>query len=285
MMRKVKKRSIITSLGAAAMLASLSVGGTAFAASTTSVNSSTATTDRAKTYQTQLEEHKNLQAYTNPLTVQALTTTKGVLPDATSGISNWSQVPAGTVAAWDNKPEVNKAGTSYGTVYVTFPDGSRSRLAVYVTVKDGAASQSSENITTTTTSSDKNSSAAVASKSTAKSSRVESEAKTSAQDTDNDTEKTTTVDKADKNQAAKSSSKSDKDVVVKDLGSTTVTEKNVSVVSNSKDKDKDSNPISVATRLPETVAKATNPLVIILGALIAAVSGAVIWSKKLKKRN
>lgn len=283
MMRKVKKRSIITSLGAAAMLASLSVGGTAFAASTTSVNSSTATTDQAKTYQTQLEEHKNLQAYTNPLTVQALTTTKGVLPDATSGISNWSQVPAGTVAAWDNKPEVNKAGTSYGTVYVTFPDGSRSRLAVYVTVKDGAASQSSENTTTTTTSSDKNSSAAVASKSTAKSSQVESEAKTSAKDTD--TEKTTTVDKADKDQAAKSSSKSDKDVVVKDLGSTTVTEKNVSVVSNSKDKEKDSNPISVATRLPETVAKATNPLVIIFGALIAAVSGAVIWSKKLKKRN
>lgn len=283
MMRKVKKRSIITSLGAAAMLASLSVGGTAFAASTTSVNSSTATTDQAKTYQTQLEEHKNLQAYNNPLTVQALTTTKGVLPDATSGISNWSQVPAGTVAAWDNKPDVNKAGTSYGTVYVTFPDGSRSRLAVYVTVKDGAASQSSENTTTTTTSSDKNSSAAVASKSTAKSSQVESEAKTSAKDTD--TEKTTTVDKADKDQAAKSSSKSDKDVVVKDLGSTTVTEKNVSVVSNSKDKDKDSNPISVATRLPETVAKATNPLVIIFGALIAAVSGAVIWSKKLKKRN
>lgn len=283
MMRKVKKRSIITSLGAAAMLASLSVGGTAFAASTTSVNSSTATTDQAKTYQTQLEEHKNLQAYTNPLTVQALTTTKGVLPDATSGISNWSQVPAGTVAAWDNKPEVNKAGTSYGTVYVTFPDGSRSRLAVYVTVKDSAASQSSEDTNTTTTSSDKNSSAAVASKSTAKSSQVESEAKTSAKDTD--TEKTTTVDKADKDQAAKSSSKSDKDVVVKDLGSTTVTEKNVSVVSNSKDKDKNSNPISVATRLPETVAKTTNPLVIIFGALIAAVSGAVIWSKKLKKRN
>lgn len=278
MMRKIKKRSIITSLGAAAMLASLSVGGTAFAAST---DSSTATTDQAKTYQTQLEEHKNLQAYTNPLTVQALTTIKGVLPDATSGISNWSQVPAGTVAAWDNKPEVNKAGTSYGTVYVTFPDGSRSRLAVYVTVKDSAASQSSEN--TNTTSSDKNSSAAVASKSIAKSSQVESEAKTSAKDTD--PEKSATVDKADKDQAAKSSSKANKDVVVKDLGSTTVTEKNVSVVSNSKDKDKSSNPISVATRLPETVAKATNPFVIICGALIAAVSGAVIWSKKLKKRN
>lgn len=283
MMRKVKKRNIITSLGAAAMLASLSVGGTAFAASTTSADSSTATTDQDKTYQTQLEEHKNLQAYTNPLTVQALTTTKGVLPDATSGISNWSQVPAGTVAAWDNKPEINKAGTSYGTVYVTFPDGSRSRLAVYVTVKDSAASQSSEN--TTTTSSDKNSSAAGTSKSTAKSSQVESEAKTSAKDADNDTEKSTTVEKTDKDQAAKSSSKANEDVVVKDLGSTTVTEKNVSVVSNSKDTNKSSNPISVATRLPETVAKATNPFVIICGALIAAVSGAVIWSKKLKKRN
>lgn len=282
MMRKIKKRSIITSLGAAAMLASLSVGGPAFAASTINTDSSTATTDQAKTYQTQLEEHKNLQAYTNPLTVRALTTTKGVLPDATSGISNWSQVPAGTVAAWDNKPEVNKAGTSYGTVYVTFPDGSRSRLAVYVTVKDSAASQSSEK--TNTTSSNKNSSAAVASKSIAKSSQVESEAKTSAKDTD--TEKSITVDnKADKDQASQSSSKSNQDVVVKDLGSTTVTEKNVSVVSNSKDKDKSSNPISVATRLPETVAKATNPFVIICGALIAAVSGAVIWSKKLKKRN
>ncbi len=265
------------------MLASLSVGGTAFAASTTSTDSSTATTDQAKTYQTQLEEHKNLQAYTNPLTVQALTTTKGVLPDATSGISNWSQVPAGTVAAWDNKPEVNKAGTSYGTVYVTFPDGSRSRLAVYVTVKDGAASQSSEN--TNTTSSDKSSSAAGTSKSTAKSSQIEGEAKTSAKDADNHMEKSTTVEKTDKDQAAKSSSKANEDVVVKDLGSTTVTEKNVSVVSNSKDKDKSSNPISVATRLPETVAKATNPFVIICGALIAAVSGAVIWSKKLKKRN
>ena len=283
MMRKVKKRSIITSLGAAAMLASLSVGGTAFAASTTSAESSTATTDQAKTYQTQLEEHKNLQAYTNPLTVQALTTTKGVLPDATSGISNWSQVPAGTVAAWDNKPEVNKAGTSYGTVYVTFPDGSRSRLAVYVTVKDGAASQSSEN--TNTTSSDKSSSAAGTSKSTAKSSQIEGEAKTSAKDADNHMEKSTTVEKTDKDQATKSSSRANEDVVVKDLGSTTVTEKNVSVVSNAKDKDKSSNPISVATRLPETVAKATNPFVIICGALIAAVSGAVIWSKKLKKRD
>lgn len=279
MMRKVKKRSIITSLGAAAMLASLSIGGTAFAASTTNTDSNTETTDQAKTYQTQLEEHKNLQAYTNPLTAQALTTTKGVLPDATSGISNWNQVPSGTVAAWDNKPEVNKAGTSYGTVYVTFPDGSRSRLAVYVTVKDSAASQSSED--TNTTSSNKKTVAA-ASESTSKSSQTDSEAKTATKDATKDTEKTNTVNK---DQATKTSSKANKDVVVKDLGSTTVTEKNVSVVSNSKDKTKSSNPIAVATRLPETVAKATNPWVVICGAVIAAVSGVVIWSKKLKKRS
>ena len=280
MMREVKKRSIITSLGAAAMLASLSIGGTAFAASTTNTDSNTETTDQAKTYQTQLEEHKNLQAYTNPLTVQALTTTKGVLPDATSGISNWSQVPAGTVAAWDNKPEVNKAGTSYGTVYVTFPDGSRSRLAVYVTVKDSAVSQSSEDTNTTSSNSSKKTVAA-ASESTSKSSQTDSEAKTATKDANN-TEKSKT---ADKDQATKTNSKTNKDVVVKDLGSTTVTEKNVSVVSNSKDKNKSSNPISVATRLPETVAKATNPLVVICGAVIAAVSGVVIWSKKLKKRS
>lgn len=279
MMRKVKKRSIITSLGAAAMLASLSIGGTAFAASTTNADSNTETTDQAKTYQTQLEEHKNLQAYTNPLTAQALTTTKGVLPDATSGISNWNQVPAGTVAAWDNKPEVNKAGTSYGTVYVTFPDGSRSRLAVYVTVKDSAASQSSED--TNTTSSNKKTVAA-ASESTSKSSQTDSEAKTATKDATKETEKTNTVNK---DQATKTSFKANKDVVVKDLGSTTVTEKNVSVVSNSKDKTKSSNPISVATRLPETVAKATNPWVVICGGVIAAISGVVIWSKKLKKRS
>lgn len=279
MMRKVKKRSIITSLGAAAMLASLSIGGTAFAASTTNTDSNTETTDQAKTYQTQLEEHKNLQAYTNPLTAQALTTTKGVLPDATSGISNWNQVPAGTVAAWDNKPEVNKAGTSYGTVYVTFPDGSRSRLAVYVTVKDSAASQSSED--TNTTSSNKKTVPA-ASESTSKSSQTDSEAKTATKDATKDTEKTNTVNK---DQATKTSSKANKDVVVKDLGSTTVTEKNVSVVSNSKDKTKSSNPIAVATRLPETVAKATNPWVVICGGVIAAISGVVIWSKKLKKRS
>ena len=152
-----------------------------------------------------------------------MTTTKGVLPDATSGISNWNTVPAGTVANWDQTPEINKVGTSYGTVYVTFPDGSRSRLAVYVTVKDTAAQDSKTN-------------------------------------------------------------KSN----VKSSSSTTVTEKNVSVVNNSKDNKKNSkktsNPVSVATQLPETEGKAVNPLVVIGGLLVAAISAVAIFGKKIKNR-
>lgn len=247
MMRQIKKRNIMTGLGAAALLASLSLNGTAFAASTDSAN---AGAEQAKTYQTQLEQHKNLQAYTNPLSVKTLTTTKGVLPDATSGISNWSTVPAGTVANWDKTPEINKVGTSYGTVYVTFPDGSRSRLAVYVTVKDTAVSQDSK----------------------ASKKDLNSGSATSATDQqDNASKQTTSVKK-----------------VVKDLGSTTVTEKNVSVVNNTKDNKKNSkkssNPVSVATQLPETEGKAVNPLVVIGGLLVAAIGAVAIFGKKIKNR-
>lgn len=268
MMRQIKKRNIITGLGATAMLASLSLNGAAFAATT---DDASAGSDQAKTYQTQLEQNKNLQAYTNPLTVKTLTTTKGVLPDATSGISNWSSVPAGTVAAWDQTPEINKAGTSYGTVYVTFPDGSRSRLAVYVTVKDTAAQDSK-----TDNSSDSSASTS--------SSAASAQSSNSSKQTSENKETTTT-----KNNTSKSSNNTDdKDVVVKDLGSTTVTEKNVSVENNSKDSDKNSkkksNQLSVAAQLPETEGKAVNPLIVIGGLVIAAVGAVAIWGRKLIKK-
>ena len=55
MMRQINKRNIMTGLGAAALLASLSLNGTAFAATTDSAN---AGAEQAKTYQTQLEQHK-----------------------------------------------------------------------------------------------------------------------------------------------------------------------------------------------------------------------------------
>lgn len=267
MMRQINKRNIMTGLGAAALLASLSLNGTAFAATTDSAN---AGAEQAKTYQTQLEQHKNLQAYTNPLSVKTLTTTKGVLPDATSGISNWNTVPAGTVANWDQTPEINKVGTSYGTVYVTFPDGSRSRLAVYVTVKDTAAQDSKTNKSNVKS----NSSTSVSSSDASKQSSSLKE----------DVEKST----AKVNTNKSSDEKANKDVVVKDLGSTTVTEKNVSVVNNSKDNKKNnkktSNPVSVATQLPETEGKAVNPLVVIGGLLVAAISAVAIFGKKIKNR-
>lgn len=267
MMRQINKRNIMTGLGAAALLASLSLNGTAFAATTDSAN---AGAEQAKTYQTQLEQHKNLQAYTNPLSVKALTTTKGVLPDATSGISNWNTVPAGTVANWDQTPELNKVGTSYGTVYVTFPDGSRSRLAVYVTVKDTAAQDSKTNKSNVKS----NSSTSVSS----------SDASKQGSSLKEDVEKST----AKVNTNKSSDEKANKDVVVKDLGSTTVIEKNVSVVNNSKDDKKNSkktsNPVSVATQLPETEGKAVNPLVVIGGLLVAAISAVAIFGKKIKNR-
>lgn len=273
MMRKFNKRNIITSFGAAALLASLSLGGTAMAADT---DNGAANNDQAQTYKTQLEQHKNLQAYTHPLSVQTLTTTKGNLPAATSGISNWGSVPAGTTAAWDNEPDVSKAGTSYGTVYVTFPDGSRSRLAVYVTVKDdGAGKTVTKGSNVAGTAASKGAQTATKNNDTAKSA-----------DSNSSVKGATT---ADKDKVDTSKSNENKDVVVKDLGSTTVTEKNVSVESNSKstakNKSKSSNPISVASQLPETVAKATNPFVIVCGLIVAGMGAAVIWSKKLKKRN
>ena len=264
MMKLIKKRNIMTSLGAAAMLASLSLSGTALAETTDNANTDS---NQAQTYKTQLEQHKNLQAYTNPLTVKTLTTTKGVLPEATNGISNWSTVPAGTVAAWDQKPEINKAGTSYGTVYVTFPDGSRSRLAVYVTVKDTVASQDSK--TAKNDASSDSSNATEQNKSASQSATSDVDKKTTKETTSND-----------------SSNSDNKEVVVKDLGSTTVTEKKVSVNNNSKDKSskKSTNPVSVAAQLPETEGKAVNPFIVIGGLVMAIAGAAVIWGKKLKKR-
>ena len=107
---------------------------------------------------------------------------------------------------------------------------------------------------------------------------------------DNASKQTTGVEKdvAKENTSKNSSEKTNKDVVVKDLGSTTVTEKNVSVVNNTKDNKKNSkkssNPVSVATQLPETEGKAVNPLVVIGGLLVAAIGAVAIFGKKIKNR-
>ncbi|CCI81521.1 Rib/alpha-like domain-containing protein [Lactobacillus hominis] len=85
-----------------------------------------------------LKDHKNLQAYRNPLIAASLTTPVNEVPQAQLGVSNWDSLPAGTTAKWNMEPDVSKAGTSYGQIIVTFPDGSASNLAVYVTASDSS---------------------------------------------------------------------------------------------------------------------------------------------------
>lgn len=99
--------------------------------------------DKSQEYEEGMKEHQNLQAYNYPLVAAELTTTKGQLPSAQSGVANWNSLPAGTTATWDKQPTVDQTGKSYGTVIVTFPDKSASVIAVYVTVNPDASSQSS----------------------------------------------------------------------------------------------------------------------------------------------
>lgn len=120
-----KTNKLLMSLGTVALVAGLSVNSGMVHADTTS--DSQATTD-----QTQLNAHKDLQAYNNPLTAQQVTTTVGQLPAPQAGVANWSSLPAGTTAVWNMDPDIDKAGISYGQIIVSFPDGSASALAVYV---------------------------------------------------------------------------------------------------------------------------------------------------------
>ncbi|WP_297817321.1 Rib/alpha-like domain-containing protein [uncultured Lactobacillus sp.] len=91
-----------------------------------------------------LQDHKNLQAYRNPLIAASLTTPLNQLPAAQLGVSNWDSLPAGTTAKWNMQPDVSKPGRSYGQIIVTFPDGSASNLAVYVTAKDTSSAAQDE---------------------------------------------------------------------------------------------------------------------------------------------
>lgn len=138
MMKKInlKFKKLLIVLGVSTMAVGLGAGAnTAYADSPSD--------DKSQEYEEGLKEHQSLQAYNYPLVAAELTTTKGQLPAAESGVSNWSSLPAGTTAVWDKQPTVDQVGKSYGTVIVTFPDKSASVIAVYVTVKSDASSQSS----------------------------------------------------------------------------------------------------------------------------------------------
>lgn len=134
----LKFKKLLIMLGVSAMAVGLGAGSNVAYADSPS-------DDKSQEYEEGMKEHQDLQAYNYPLVAANLTTTKGNLPSAESGVSNWSSLPAGTTAVWHKQPTIDQEGKSYGTVIVTFPDQSASVIAVYVTVKADASSQSSSN--------------------------------------------------------------------------------------------------------------------------------------------
>ena len=65
-----------------------------------------------------------------------LETEKGTVPKAEDGIKDKDKLPEGTTYEWDVEPKVDEAGEVVGAVNVKYPDGSKDRVVVPVTVKD-----------------------------------------------------------------------------------------------------------------------------------------------------
>ncbi|TSO26422.1 Rib/alpha-like domain-containing protein [Lactobacillus sp. LL6] len=67
---------------------------------------------------------------------QDITTKPGQLPNATEGIKNKDQMPAGTTYTWKTDPNVDADGTANGTIIVKFKDGSTKDVNVKIDVKN-----------------------------------------------------------------------------------------------------------------------------------------------------
>ena len=65
-----------------------------------------------------------------------LETKKGTVPKAEDGIKDKDKLPEGTTYEWDVEPKVDEAGEVVGAINVKYPDGSKDRVVVPVTVKD-----------------------------------------------------------------------------------------------------------------------------------------------------
>ena len=66
---------------------------------------------------------------------QKVATPEGTMPPASEGIANFIELPEDTEYTWKTAPDVSKAGTSKGTILVTYPDKSTEELEVEVTVQ------------------------------------------------------------------------------------------------------------------------------------------------------
>lgn len=77
-------------------------------------------------------------AQKTPAVAQDITTKRNVEPKAEDGIKNMGELPKGTTATWEKKPDVSKPGDTTGTVKVTYPDKSTQSVPVKVHVTGDA---------------------------------------------------------------------------------------------------------------------------------------------------
>lgn len=72
------------------------------------------------------------------LQVTDLVTSVGKKVSATAAVTNAAYLPAGTKITWQKEPDTTKAGSTTGTVLVTYPDNSTDQAVVNVQVKEEA---------------------------------------------------------------------------------------------------------------------------------------------------
>ena len=71
-------------------------------------------------------------------TAKPLTVNNGDKPNPADGIGNKNELPEGTKYTWEKAPDTSKPGKTEGVVTVTYPDGTKDRVTVPVTVRTQA---------------------------------------------------------------------------------------------------------------------------------------------------
>lgn len=88
------------------------------------------------TVQVNVKEQLLSEKYQPQLT--DLVTSVGKKVSATAAVTNAAHLPAGTKITWQKEPDTTKAGSTTGTVLVTYPDNSTDQAVVNVQVKEEA---------------------------------------------------------------------------------------------------------------------------------------------------
>lgn len=71
-------------------------------------------------------------------TAKPITVNNGDTPNPADGIGNKNELPEGTKYTWEKAPDTSKPGNTEGVVAVTYPDGTKDRVTVPVTVRTQA---------------------------------------------------------------------------------------------------------------------------------------------------